>query len=143
MKKRKFKTESEKLLNLMAHSIYTQKEIFLRELISNSSDAIDKRHFLSLTDEKIKETKYKITITTNKDNKTLTVSDNGIGFTEEELINNLGMIAKSGSKEFLEKLEENDSNIIGQFGVGFYSAFMVSKKVEVITKSPFSEESYM
>lgn len=143
MKKRKFKTESEKLLNLMAHSIYTQKEIFLRELISNSSDAIDKRHFLSLTDEKIKESKYKITITTNKDNKTLTVSDNGIGFTEDELINNLGMIAKSGSKEFLEKLEENDSNIIGQFGVGFYSAFMVSKRVEVITKSPFSEESFI
>ena len=143
MKRRKFKTESARLLNLMAHSIYTQKEIFLRELISNSSDAIDKRHFLSLTDSSVKEEDYKIVVKIDKDNRTLTISDNGIGFTEDELINNLGMIAKSGSKEFMEKLEDNTNNIIGQFGVGFYSSFMISKKVEVYTKSPLSDDSYL
>ncbi|MCK9166451.1 MAG: molecular chaperone HtpG [Acholeplasmatales bacterium] len=142
MKKRKFKTESEKLLHLMAHSIYTQKEIFLRELISNSSDALDKRHFLALTDESIREDNYQIVISLLKEERILKISDNGIGFTEEELINNLGMIAKSGSKEFLEGLEKNDTNIIGQFGVGFYSAFMVSEKVEVVTKSIKSEKAY-
>ncbi len=143
MKRRKFKTESARLLNLMAHSIYTQKEIFLRELISNSSDAIDKRHFLSLTDSSVKEEDYKIVVKIDKDNRTLTISDNGIGFTEDELINNLGMIAKSGSKEFMEKLEDNTNNIIGQFGVGFYSSFMISNKVEVYTKSPLSDDSYL
>lgn len=143
MKRRKFKTESARLLNLMAHSIYTQKEIFLRELISNSSDAIDKRHFLSLTDPSVKEENYKIVVKIDKDNRTLTISDNGIGFTEDELINNLGMIAKSGSKEFMEKLEDNTNNIIGQFGVGFYSSFMISNKVEVYTKSPLSDDSYL
>ncbi len=138
-----FKTESQKLLHLMTHSIYTQKEIFLRELISNASDAIDKRHFLSLTDEKVPSDTYKISIIPNKDARTLTITDNGIGFTEEELITNLGTIAQSGSKAFIEKLDQNDTNIIGQFGVGFYSAFMVSDKVEVRTKSPYTDKGYL
>lgn len=138
-----FKTESQKLLHLMTHSIYTQKEIFLRELISNASDAIDKRHFLSLTDEKVPSDTYKISIIPNKDARTLTITDNGIGFTEEELITNLGTIAQSGSKAFIEKLDQNDTNIIGQFGVGFYSAFMVSDKVEVRTKSPYADKGYL
>jgi len=138
-----FKTESQKLLHLMTHSIYTQKEIFLRELISNASDAIDKRHFLSLTDEVVPSDTYKITITPDKDKRILTITDNGIGFTEEELITNLGTIAQSGSKSFIEKLDQNDTNIIGQFGVGFYSAFMVSDKVEVRTKSPYSDKGYL
>lgn len=127
----------------MTHSIYTQKEIFLRELISNASDAIDKRHFLSLTDEKVPSDTYKISIIPNKDARTLTITDNGIGFTEEELITNLGTIAQSGSKAFIEKLDQNDTNIIGQFGVGFYSAFMVSDKVEVRTKSPYADKGYL
>lgn len=138
-----FKTESQKLLHLMTHSIYTQKEIFLRELISNASDAIDKRHFLSLTDEKVPSDTYQIKITPNKENRTLTISDNGIGFTEDELIQNLGTIAQSGSKAFIEKLDQNDTNIIGQFGVGFYSAFMVADKVEVRTRSPYAKEGYL
>jgi molecular chaperone HtpG len=138
-----FKTESQKLLHLMTHSIYTQKEIFLRELISNASDAIDKRHFLSLTDEKVPSDTYKICVIPNKEARTLTITDNGIGFTEEELITNLGTIAQSGSKAFIEKLDQNDTNIIGQFGVGFYSAFMVSDKVEVRTKSPYSDKGYL
>ncbi|MCU0105721.1 molecular chaperone HtpG [Acholeplasma vituli] len=138
-----FKTESQKLLHLMTHSIYTQKEIFLRELISNASDAIDKRHFLSLTDEKVPSDTYQIKITADKEKRTLTITDNGIGFTEEELIQNLGTIAQSGSKAFIEKLDQNDTNIIGQFGVGFYSAFMVSDKVEVRTRSPFSPEGFI
>jgi molecular chaperone HtpG len=142
-KTKKFKTESQKLLNLMAHSIYTQKEIFLRELISNASDAIDKRHFLSLTDQNVPADTYEIWIEPNKDSQTLTIKDNGIGFTENELIENLGIIAKSGSKAFMEKLESNSEiDIIGQFGVGFYSAFMVSKFVTVRTKSPFDESGY-
>jgi molecular chaperone HtpG len=137
-----FKTESQKLLHLMTHSIYTQKEIFLRELISNASDAIDKRHYLSLTDQKVSPADYEIFIEPNKDKKTLTIKDNGIGFTEEELILNLGTIAQSGSKAFLEKIENKDLSIIGQFGVGFYSAFMVSKEVIVETRSPFSNKGY-
>lgn len=142
-KTKKFKTESKQLLHLMTHSIYTQKEIFLRELISNASDAIDKRHFLSLTHNEIPNTDYEIWLTLNKDDRTITIKDNGIGFTEEELINNLGTIANSGSKAFKEKLEQNDVDIIGQFGVGFYSAFMVAHKVEVRTKSPFADTGYM
>lgn len=141
-KTKKFKTESQKLLHLMTHSIYTQKEIFLRELISNASDAIDKRHYMSLTDQKVESDTYEIWLEPNKENRTLTIRDNGIGFTEEELVENLGTIAQSGSKQFLEKLEKEDVDIIGQFGVGFYSAFMVSDKVEVYTKSPFSEKGY-
>lgn len=141
-KTKKFKTESQKLLHLMTHSIYTQKEIFLRELISNASDAIDKRHYMSLTDQKVESDTYEIWLEPNEENRTLTIRDNGIGFTEEELVENLGTIAQSGSKQFLEKLEKEDVDIIGQFGVGFYSAFMVSDKVEVYTKSPFSEKGY-
>ncbi len=142
---REFKTESKQLLNLMINSIYTHKEIFLRELISNASDAIDKYNYLSLQDETLKNHEdYKIEISTSKDDKTITIKDNGIGMTEEELVENLGTIAKSGSKLFLEKLKTNTENVnldmIGQFGVGFYSAFMVASKVVVKTKSPFSDE---
>ena len=134
-KSRKFKTESQQLLHLMTHSIYTHKEIFLRELISNSSDAIDKRHFMSLTNDKIPKENYEIKIVRDKKNRVLIISDNGIGLTYDDLVNNLGTIAKSGTKEFQEKLEKKDSDLIGQFGVGFYSAFMVAKKVIVETKS--------
>ena len=134
-KSRKFKTESQQLLHLMTHSIYTHKEIFLRELISNSSDAIDKRHFMSLTNDKIPKENYEIKIIRDKKNRVLIISDNGIGLTYDDLVNNLGTIAKSGTKEFQEKLEKKDSDLIGQFGVGFYSAFMVAKKVIVETKS--------
>ncbi|QVK16868.1 molecular chaperone HtpG [Mycoplasmatota bacterium] len=141
---REFKTESKQLLNLMINSIYTHKEIFLRELISNASDAIDKYNFLSLQDDTLKSNEeYKIEIEVSKEDKTITIKDNGIGMTEEELVENLGTIAKSGSKSFLEKLQTNAENInldmIGQFGVGFYSAFMVASKVAVKTKSPYSE----
>jgi molecular chaperone HtpG len=141
-KTKQFKTESQKLLHLMTHSIYTQKEIFLRELISNASDAIDKRHYLSLTDSSIPTDTYEIWLTPNAKDRTLVVADNGIGFTEKELIENLGTIAQSGSKSFLEKIEQKDVDIIGQFGVGFYSAFMVSDKVIVETKSPYSNTGY-
>jgi molecular chaperone HtpG len=141
-KTKQFKTESQKLLHLMTHSIYTQKEIFLRELISNASDAIDKRHYVSLTDDKVSSAEYEIWLEPNKEERTLTIRDNGIGFTEAELIENLGTIAQSGSKQFLEKLEKQDIDIIGQFGVGFYSAFMVSDKVEVYTRSPYSDTGY-
>ncbi len=140
-KTKQFKTESQKLLDLMIHSIYTHKEIFLRELISNASDAIDKRHFKALTNAELM-TEYEITIALDEDKRQITISDNGIGFTEEELVNNLGTIAKSGSKEFKDSLEESDIEIIGQFGVGFYSAFMVSKQVEVITKSIDSDTAF-
>ena len=142
-KTRQFKTESKKLLNLMINSIYTHKEIFLRELISNASDAIDKRHFLSLTEESVPSADdYQITISTDTDKRILTIEDNGIGLTEEELIHNLGTIAESGSKAFLEKLEKKDVDIIGQFGVGFYSAFMVAQKVEIFTRSPYADSGY-
>ena len=137
MKKKEFKAESKKLMDLMINSIYTNKEIFLREIISNASDAIDKLHYMSLTDKDIKIDKKKlsITITPNKETKTLTISDNGIGMTKEELETNLGTIAKSGSLDFKqENAKKKDIDIIGQFGVGFYSAFMVSNKVEVISQ---------
>ncbi|QMS84500.1 molecular chaperone HtpG [Candidatus Xianfuyuplasma coldseepsis] len=140
-KTKQFKTESKKLLDLMVHSIYTHKEIFLRELISNASDAIDKRHYIALTDAD-KADEYEIFLEFDKDKRTITITDNGVGLTEEELINNLGTIAKSGSKEFQEGLDNADIEIIGQFGVGFYSAFMVSKKVTVITKSINSDQAY-
>lgn len=141
-KTKQFKTESKKLLHLMTHSIYTQKEIFLRELISNASDAIDKRHFLSLTDTNIPPETYEIRLTPDELNNTLIVADNGIGFTEDELINNLGTIAESGSKSFLEKIDQQDVDLIGQFGVGFYSAFMVADKVTVETRSPYASTGY-
>ena len=134
--KKEFKSSSKRVLDLMINSIYTNKEIFLRELISNASDALDKLDFLSLTDKSIeKDSKLKITIERNEKERTLTISDNGIGMDESELENNLGTIAESGSLKFKEEnVLDKDSEIIGQFGVGFYSAFMVSKKVEVLTK---------
>ena len=139
-----FKAETKELLNLMIHSIYTNKEIFLRELISNANDAIDKLKFQSLTDTDILKDndKFRIDISVDKDNRTLTVSDNGIGMTYEEVDDNIGTIAKSGSKLFKEQLEEakkGDIDIIGQFGVGFYSGFIVADKITLETKSPYSE----
>ena len=138
MKKRQFKTERKRVLDLMINSIYTNKEIFLRELISNASDAIDKLYYLSLTNKNINVNKDDLFIKVdfNKDERTITITDNGTGMTEEELENNLGVIAESGSLKFKEEnKEQNDVNIIGQFGVGFYSAFMVSDKVTVESKS--------
>ena len=142
---KQFKAESKRLLEMMIHSIYTHKEIFLRELISNASDAIDKLYFKSLTDDKVGLSKddFAIWIDTDKEARTLKITDNGIGMTEEELENNLGTIANSGSFKFKSenKLEE-DNQIIGQFGVGFYSAFMVAKKVTVISKAYGSDKAY-
>ncbi|MDO5569680.1 MAG: ATP-binding protein, partial [bacterium] len=138
MKKKEFKTESKRLMDLMINSIYTNKEIFLRELISNASDAIDKLYYRSLTNKKlkVKQSDLEINIAIDKDNRTLTISDNGCGMTKEQLENNLGTIAKSGTLDFREEAKDNkDLNIIGQFGVGFYSAFMVASKVSVISKS--------
>ena len=136
---KKFKTESKKILDLMINSIYTNKEIFLRELLSNCSDAIDKLYFKALTDNisGLTRNDFHIDITVDKENRVLTISDNGIGMNEKELETNLGTIAKSGSLDFKtnEALKEEDINIIGQFGVGFYSAFMVANKVEVISKA--------
>ena len=141
-----FKTESKRLLELMIHSIYTNKEIFLRELISNASDAIDKYHLMSLTDESLeKRNDYEIHLEVDKKHRKLKISDNGIGMTYDELIENIGTIAKSGTLDFLKNMKEKelkDDDLIGQFGVGFYSAFMVSSKVEVITKSAFSNQAY-
>ena len=145
MKKKQFKTESKKILDLMINSVYTNREIFLRELISNASDAIDKLYYLSLTDRKVKLDKddFCIRIVPDKENRTLTILDNGIGMTKEELDENLGVIAKSGSSLFKEKIsKEDDINIIGQFGVGFYSAFMVAKEIRVLSKSFGSDEAY-
>ncbi len=136
--KKQFKAESKKLLDMMIHSIYTNQEIFLRELISNASDALDKLYYKSLTDTKIKIKKedLEIRLIPDKENRTLTIKDNGIGMTKEELENNLGTIAKSGSELFKENMkDEKNLSIIGQFGVGFYSSFMVSDKVVVNSKS--------
>ena len=138
MKKKQFKSESKRLLDLMINSIYTNKDIFLRELISNGSDAIDKLYYRSLTDKKIKINKddFEIFIESNEKDRTLTISDNGIGMNKEELENNLGTIAESGSLAFKEaNTDKQTAEIIGQFGVGFYSAFMVSDKITVITKT--------
>ena len=146
MKKKEFKTESKKILNMMINSIYTNEEIFLRELISNASDALDKLYYISLTDKKmkIKKEDLKIKVSFDKDNRTITISDNGIGMTKEELENNLGTIAKSGSELFkLENEKKKDIDIIGQFGVGFYSSFMVADKVSVLSRSYTSEEAYL
>ena len=146
MKKREFKSESKRLLDLMINSIYTNKDIFLRELISNASDAIDKLYYKSLTDKSIKVNKddLEININFDKDLRTITVSDNGCGMCESDLENNLGTIAKSGSLAFKEMNEVKDKNIdiIGQFGVGFYSAFMVADEITVISKSYDSEDAY-
>lgn len=145
MRTKQFKAESKKLLDLMINSIYTHKEIFLRELISNASDAVDKLYFKSLTDENVGMSKedFSIRITADKANKTLVISDNGIGMTEEELEQNLGTIAKSGSLAFKQENEKaEDIDVIGQFGVGFYSAFMVSDKVTVISKAYGSDTAF-
>ncbi len=138
MAKKQFKTESKKILDMMINSVYTNREIFLRELISNANDAIDKLYYKSLTDKKVDLDKddFQIRLDIDKDNRILKIIDNGIGMTEEELDTNLGIIAKSGSSLFKEINDNNkDINIIGQFGVGFYSAFMVAKEIEVISKS--------
>lgn len=145
MEKKEFKAESKRLLDLMINSIYTQKEIFLRELISNSSDAIDKIYYKALTDENISFNKddYYIEITPDKENRALTVKDTGIGMTKEELEENLGIIANSGSFSFKQENELKDGfDIIGQFGVGFYSVFMVAERVTVISRALDSEEGY-
>jgi len=146
MSKKQFKAESKKLLDMMINSIYTNPEIFLRELISNASDAIDKLYYRSLTDKtvKVKKDKLEIFIKPDKEKRTITITDNGCGMTKEELEENLGTIAKSGSELFKENNEpKKDISIIGQFGVGFYSSFMVSSKVEVKSKSIDSEESHL
>ncbi len=145
MAKKQFKAESKRLMDLMINSIYTHKEIFLREIISNASDAIDKMHFLSLTDDsvKTKQSDYFIRLNINKDERTISIQDNGIGMTKQELEKNLGTIAKSGSLDFKrENAENNNVDIIGQFGVGFYSAFMVSSSVTVISKAFGEEKAY-
>ena len=147
MSKKEFKAESKRLLDMMINSIYTHKEIFLREIISNASDAIDKLCYLSLTDDKVglKREDFQITLTIDKANRTLTVSDNGIGMDESDLENNLGVIANSGSLQFkgeLEGKETTDTDIIGQFGVGFYSAFMVADEITVITKKYGCDQAY-
>ena len=147
MAKKQFKTEVSDLLNLIIHSLYSNREIFLRELISNASDAIDKLKYLSLTDEKLKGFSFDpvINISFDTSAKTLTISDNGIGMDEEELNNNLGTIASSGTKKFLSSLSDDakkNSNLIGQFGVGFYSAFMVASKVEVISRKAGEEKAF-
>ena len=145
--KKQFKSESKRLLDMMINSIYTNKEIFLRELISNASDAIDKRYFKEASEGKtgMSRDDYEIRITPDKDARTLTISDNGIGMTRDELENNLGTIAESGSYKFKNenKDENSDTDIIGQFGVGFYSAFMVSQKIEVVSMAMGSDQAYL
>ena len=144
MAKKQFKAESKKLMDMMINSIYTHKEIFLRELISNASDALDKMYFKSLTDDSIKLSRsdYQIKLSVNRDKRTLTIEDNGIGMTEKELENNLGTIAKSGSLDFKTENKTDDMSIIGQFGVGFYSAFMVSDNVTVRSLAHGEEQAY-
>lgn len=144
--KKQFKSESKRLLDLMINSIYTHKEIFLRELISNSSDAIDKLCFISLTDDKVGLSRedFKINLTLDKENRILKIEDNGIGMDKDDLDKNLGTIASSGSYRFKQEMEKaDDVDIIGQFGVGFYSAFMVADKVEVLTKKYGSDTGYI
>ena len=150
MAKQKFKTEVSELLQLIIHSLYSNKEIFLRELISNSSDALDKLRYLSLTDTKYKgvsvNPKISISFSSTDKKKTVTISDNGIGMDKDDLISSLGTIARSGTKKFIETLSgdsKKDSNLIGQFGVGFYSCFMVADKVEVLTKKVLDKTAYL
>lgn len=147
MEKKQFKAESQRLMDLMINSIYTHKEIFLREIISNASDAVDKLAYRSLTDDKVglNREDFQIVVVPDKEARTLTVSDNGIGMTQEEMENNLGTIAKSGSLQFKKETEDADDaelDIIGQFGVGFYSAFMVASKVTVISKAYGSDTAF-
>ena len=140
---KQFKTESKKLLDLMTNSIYTNREIFLRELVSNASDAIDKKYYLSLTDSKIDTKDLEIKIEIDDKAKTISIIDNGIGMNKEDLENNLGTIAKSGSEDFKEQIEQNKNiDIIGQFGVGFYSGFMVADKIEVTSKKQDEDKAY-
>jgi len=148
MAKHQFQTEANQILHLMIHSLYSNKEIFIRELVSNASDALDKLNMLVLTEDKYKEVTFapRIDIVVNKEAKTLTIKDSGIGMNEEDLMNNLGTIAKSGTKAFLENLtgdQKEDSNLIGQFGVGFYACFMVADKVEVTTKKAGEEQAFL
>ena len=146
MKKRQFQTESKKILDLMINSVYSNRDIFLRELVSNASDAVDKLYYKSLTDDNVKLDKddFCIKLEVDKKERTLTIIDNGIGMTEEELDQNLGIIAKSGSSLFKEMHEkEKDVSIIGQFGVGFYSAFMVAKEIKVLSKAYGSDDAYL
>ncbi len=148
MAKHQFQTEIGQLLKLMTHSLYSNKEIFIRELISNSSDAIDKFNYIQLTDDKFKEDNWtgKIDVNLDEEDGTLTIGDNGLGMNEDDLINHLGTIAKSGTKSFIESLTgdaKKDSNLIGQFGVGFYSVFMVASRVDVITKKAGESQAYM
>ncbi len=146
MKKKQFKTESKKVLDLMINSVYTNRDIFLRELVSNASDAIDKLYYKSLTDDKVEVDKdeFCIRIDLNKEDRIITIKDNGIGMSEEELDENLGIIAKSGSSLFKEMNEKQKGiNIIGQFGVGFYSAFMVAKEIRVLSKAYGSDDAYL
>ncbi|MBR5615507.1 MAG: ATP-binding protein, partial [Clostridia bacterium] len=146
MAKKQFKTESKKLLDMMINSIYTHKEIFLRELISNASDALDKLYFRSLTDDSISLSRsdYAITLTADEAARTLTIEDNGCGMTREELENNLGTIAKSGSFDFKREHADGqeDISIIGQFGVGFYSAFMVADRITVESRAHGADEAW-
>ncbi|MBR0312880.1 MAG: molecular chaperone HtpG [Oscillospiraceae bacterium] len=145
MAKKQFKAESKRLLDLMINSIYTHKEIFLREIISNASDAIDKLCYLSLTDDKVGKNRgdFFIQVSADKDKRTITVSDNGIGMDKDELENNLGVIAASGSYQFRKETgESEDVDIIGQFGVGFYSAFMIADEITVVTKKYGSDQAY-
>ena len=139
-KTKSFQTETKQLLQLMIHSLYSNKEIFLRELVSNSSDALDKLRFNAIENSKLLEgdADLKINISLNSQNNTVTISDNGIGMVEEEIIENIGTIAKSGTAQFLSEMtgdKKKDSNLIGQFGVGFYSVFMVAEKVSVHSRS--------
>ena len=149
MAKKQFKTESKRLLDLMINSVYTNKEIFLRELISNASDALDKRYYKSLTDgSQLVRSELEIRLTPDKEARTLTISDNGIGMTRDELEANLGTIAKSGTLAFKQEANSGDKpledmDIIGQFGVGFYSAFMVAKKVSVLSRAEGSDEAWL
>ena len=146
MEQKQFQAESKRMLDLMIHSIYTHKEIFLRELISNASDAIDKLYFRSLTDDKVGIAKndFCIQLLPDKETRTLTIIDNGIGMTDKELEQNLGVIAHSGSRAFkTENALDENTDIIGQFGVGFYSAFMVAKRVTVRTKAYGSDTAYI
>ena len=148
MAKYQFQTEVNQLLKLIIHSLYSNKDIFLREIVSNGSDALDKLKYLSVSDDNYKNIKFepRIDITFDESNSILAVQDSGIGMNEEDLTTNLGTIARSGTKAFLEKLSSDaakDSALIGQFGVGFYSAFMVSKKIKVESRSALSDKAYI
>ncbi|MBP5697948.1 MAG: ATP-binding protein, partial [Alphaproteobacteria bacterium] len=142
-----FKTEVNKLLDIVINSLYSEKYIFLRELISNASDALDKLRYWTLTNPDLKKSgaPYRIVLTANKDQKTLIISDNGIGMNRDDLINHIGTIAKSGTAEFLQNTKDNASvvDLIGKFGVGFYSAFMVASRVEIVTRRADTDQAYL